>query len=340
MKKYSMSFRLRSAALRAASVALLFGVCTMLALAQDDITTVSSSDGRIEVFFMAPAPEGGIYHAWQLSRNSDTPSILGAWSAWERWGPSPDVGSQIVSTRDLSGRLFVAWISQGAIWFAEQGMPNYEFRAPVKIDTHDLHGLTLAMNKDGRIEMFALSSAGNAWSVYETAQGSRNWASRYIGGHDLQALAPAPYFDGRLGLAALGGDKHVYFTAQWAPGGDWYSWTSLQGHDIKAIAAAANADGRLNVAVIGGDGAFYEISQNKVGEQSLGRWSGWRFRAVGPFTGPIKLRRNGDGRLEAIMGGVLRLWTWRILGRRRPTAHGQTKSRISTAPKTALTPPS
>ena len=157
------------------------------------------------------------------------------------------------------------------------------------------------MNADGRIEMFALSSAGAAWAVYETAPDSLQWQSKLIGGAQLQSLAPASYFDGRLGLAALGGDGHVYFTAQYAPGGDWYPWTGLQGHDIKAIAAAANADGRLNVAAIGGDGAFYEISQDHVGEQTVGGWSSWRFRAVGPFIGPIKLRRNGDGRLEAIM---------------------------------------
>lgn len=292
--------------------AICFSFFQTPALAEDDLSIASSTDGRVEAFFLALEPSGGVYHAWQLSHNADQPSVLGSWSAWEKFGPTPDANSQIVSTRDPSGKLFVAWVSQGAIWFAGQHSANSGFDPPVKIGTQDLHGLTLAMNRDGRIEMFALSSGGAAWSVYETAPGSRNWASKLIGGHDLQQLAPASYFDGRLGLAALGADRHVYFTAQYAPGGDWYNWTGLQGHDIQSIAAAANADGRLNVAAIGGDGAFYELSQNQVGEQSVGGWSDWRYRASGPFIGPIKLSRNADGRLEASMRtadkGLVHIW--------------------------------
>lgn len=291
---------------------LLIGVLATPALAQDAITMVGSSDGRVEVFFAALEPSGGVYHAYQLKRNAQLPSSLGQWSGWEKFSPTPDATSQLVSARDQAGKLFVAWISQGAIWFAQQSVSNGSFGAPVRIGTQDLHGLTIAMNRDGRIELFALSSGGGAWSVYETMAGSRNWASKPLGGHDMRALAPAAYFDGRLGLAALGGDGHVYFTAQYAPGGDWYPWTSLQGENIQEIAAATNADGRLNVAAIGGDGNFWEISQNNVGEQSVGGWSEWRYRASGPFIGPLKLQQNADGRLEASMrkseNSIVHIW--------------------------------
>ena len=271
------------------------------AAAEDDIATVSSGDDRVEIFFLAVPPNEGIYHSYQIVRREGALWDLGDWSGWTRWAPGPDAGSQVVSARDPEGRLFVAWISQGSIWFVRQVTENGGFEGPIKIETQDLHGLTLVANKDGRLEFLALSSTGAAWSVYETAPGALIWASTLVGGRDLQALAPALYGDGRLGLVALGGDRTVYYTAQDAPGGSWQEWTGLQGRDIQAIAAAANADGRLNVAAIGNDGRFYERSQDRVGERGLGRWSEWRYRADGPFVGPVKLHANADGRLEAIM---------------------------------------
>ena len=86
-----------------ALAALAFGISAVSAVGQDDISVVSSGDARVEAFFMAADPEGGVFHVWQLNRDPSTPSKLGAWSLWERFGPTPDAGSQIVSARGTTG---------------------------------------------------------------------------------------------------------------------------------------------------------------------------------------------------------------------------------------------
>lgn len=279
------------------------------------IATVSSIDGRIEVFVAAVPPSGGVYHSWQQVRHDADPANTGTWAPWQSWPVVPDPAGQIVATRDATGRIVTAWISGGSIWYVRQEAPNGgAFTAPTRIDTHGLHSLTTATTKDGRIEFFALSATGAAWSVHQTQAGSWAWASYLIGGTNLQAIAPAPYLDGRLALAALGSDGRAYVTTQRIPGGAWGSWTGLEGANLTQIATAANADGRLNIAAIGGDGAFYERSQDRVGEDVYGAWSQWRFRAAGPFLGPLKLQANQDGRLEAFMRRPGRVLThvWQV----------------------------
>lgn len=286
------------------AVFLALGACIpVTSICADSIATASSSEGRIEIFVAATAPNGALFHSFQRNA-AGTPADLGAWKAWTGYAPQPDGADQIVAATDAAGRVMVAWLSGGSIWFMRQNEPNQGMQPPAKIDTHDLKTLAVAMNSDGRIELFSISSTGAAWSTYQTEFGKWTWANKLIGGHDLRALAPTRFaHDGRIALVALGADGKVYLTTQTSAGAGWGPWTGLEGENIVAIAAGANADGRLNVAVIGNDGAFYERSTDvgAAGPPGYEGWSQWRFRSAGPYSAPLKLARNADGRLEAFM---------------------------------------
>jgi len=268
----------------------------------DGMAIASSPDGRIEAFFAAANPQGALFHAFQQG-TTDSASDLGAWTRWASYAPPPDDPSQVVAASDGAGRVMVAWLSGGAIWFIRQNSPNAGMQPAAKIATHNLTSLSLAKNADGRLELFSLDDKGSAWSTYQNAPGDWNWSNLTLGGHDLKQLAPTSFADGRLALVALGSDGRVYLKTQAGPGATWLDWTGLEGKDIRYIDAGANADGRLNVVAIGGDGSFYDRSTEvgATGNPGYGAWSDWRRNSGGPYIGEIKLRRNADGRLNVFM---------------------------------------
>jgi hypothetical protein len=276
----------------ASSIALILtlGVLAM-ASAAERIQAVASADGRLEIFVQSHSG-GNIYHAWQ------TRAAAGSDPAGWHWEKA-DIkltGDDFVAGRDSGGRLFVAAIQNGTIHINAQPGAGSSFGDPWALDTHDLHGLGLATDADGRTEFFALSGPGAAWSTAETQTGNRTFANHYVGGTKLRSIAPTPFKDGRLALVAVGGDRSVWWASQVAPNAGWNNWGSLGGHDIQVLAAGANADGRLDIVALGADKALYHRY-----EVSGGGFSSWETLAVGRFSEPLSMVRNADGRLEVFL---------------------------------------
>jgi hypothetical protein len=134
-----------------------------------------------------------------------------------------------------------------------------------------LTALAAASNRDGRLEVLGLSSAGAVQHASQVVAGHTwgPWSS--LAGHDLTQLTVAQNADRRLEVFALGGDGAAYHIWQATPNGTWTSWSSLAGHDLQAIAPTRNADGRLELFALGNDHAVYDIWQTSVG----GGWSAW-----------------------------------------------------------------
>lgn len=262
-----------------------------VASAADRIQIVSSADGRLEVFVKC-VPHDEIYHAWQTQVESGLAATHWHWETSDT-GLS---GDDFVAGRDSQNRVFVASVEGGVIRFNGQPSAGASLGGVTPLATHDLQGVHLATNADGRIEFFSLSGPGTAWSTAETAAGNRTFANHNLAGIALHALAPTPYKDGRLALVALGGDRGAWWEAQTQPNGDWGPWSTLGGHDLRAIAAAPNADGRLDIVALGGDHALYHVY-----ELPQGGWSTWEALSRGPFAEPINLVRAADGRLELFL---------------------------------------
>jgi hypothetical protein len=267
--------------------------------AGNTVAAVSSADGRIEVFWArtAGAGDSGVYHSWQSQTG---------WATWRVYQPAPDVDGAVVAGRDLLGRVFAAWLSNGSIWFAGSDSPGAGLLAPRRLDTSGLRTLEMATNEDGRVELFALDGQGRAWSVPQSAVGSWDWGpSRFLDGHDLKQISPVRYRDGRIALAALGGDGQVYVTSQNGPNLGWGAWTGLSGHDVVSVAAGANADQRLEVAAVGKDGVLYHRFEGPAG------WSEWTSLRGSGLSGRAVTAQDADQRMETFVlhGGVV-AHTW------------------------------
>jgi hypothetical protein len=266
------------------------------------IAAVSSTDGRLEVFVSTGSGSGDwVNHAYQTQPGIHVPWV---------WQTQDNVtGEDFVAGKDVIGRIFAAGINNGSIEVAIQNHPGSGFLPKVRLATTDLHGLRVSTDQDGRVEFFAISNQGVAWSTAETAPGNFVFANHDIGGTKLIDIQPTPYSDGRLALVALGGDHSVYWISQVGPNSDWGDWGYLGGTDIQAVAAAPNADGRLEVMALGKNGFLYDRYQ-----LTGGGWSGWEVVATGPFTAPLNFVSNADGRLEVMLQNASQqvVHTWQI----------------------------
>ena len=154
---------------------------------------------------------------------------------------------------------------------------------------------TAMVNKDGRLELFAVGTDHSVVHSWQTVPGGGfgAWAA-LANAAPMVSPAAARNSDGRLEVFALGSDRAVWHTWQTTAGGAWNgAWASLGG-------AAANGgpvveidtDGTLDVFVVGTDGAVYHDRQGG----STG-WLGW-VSIGGSVVGSLAVQRNADGRLE------------------------------------------
>ncbi|MEA2683979.1 MAG: hypothetical protein QOK05_2307 [Chloroflexota bacterium] len=167
------------------------------------------------------------------------------------------------------------------------------------------HQLT-TVNKDGRIEAFALGADGALWHSWESAVNG-TWTSWYsLGKMSSGAFASDPAAgtnpDGRLEVFVTGSDGSVCHTWQLVPGGGWSQLSSLgsPGAGFTGISSfATNADGRMELFAVAPDGSAAHNWQLAPG--GLSGWSGWNALGrpgAGSFKGSVAPGRNGDGRLE------------------------------------------
>jgi hypothetical protein len=248
-----------------------------------NMSAVFGNSGRFEVFVGISGDKGGVYHTWQTSRG-------GSWNpVWTSYSPAPDDKPHgLVAGKDGSGRMVVAWISNGNIFHAEavngEGVslsrPSQPFTRPVDFDGNvsEYTYLTIANNPDGMIEILALNKKGRVISIKETIQdkndvSSWTWKTPVsIGGGDVQSISVTKLNNG-LALVATGKDGKVYVKNQKVAGvWDTDPWTSLGGKKIKEAYAQESIDHQLEVVALGTDKSLYLNFQN-LGTTSF---SGWR----------------------------------------------------------------
>src|SRR6266566_4543416 len=174
---------------------------------------------------------------------------------------------------------------------------------------------SVARNIDGRLEVFALDSAGALWHIQQTTPGMNwnSWASLGIAPNTnvLPDFVVEENADGRLEIFTLDSAGAPWHTWQTSPGDGWSNWFSLgspPGGASKGLAVTHNADGRLEVFTIGNDGAVWHVWQ--VAPNSS--WSPWASLAHPPNSaavgGPV-VGRNADGRLEVFaLAAPAALW--------------------------------
>jgi hypothetical protein len=78
--------------------------------------------------------------------------------------------------------------------------------------------ISLAINSDGRLELFMLGADGGAYHRWQTAANGCCGESAELQGHSLQEIAAATNQDGRLELFALGALSQVADRSEWGLG--------------------------------------------------------------------------------------------------------------------------
>ncbi|MER6434360.1 TIGR03767 family metallophosphoesterase [Streptomyces sp900105245] len=139
--------------------------------------------------------------------------------------------------------------------------------------------LATARNGDGRLDLFGLSSAGEAALTWQDVAGQHwvgNWTKQSEAFRPMTSLAMAANAvpgnanrDGRLELFGVGANRALYRKKQSSPGGAWSSWSSpMTGPGTTvAVATARNKDGRLDLYTAGSDGKVSATWQSEIDGQ-------------------------------------------------------------------------
>jgi GH25 family lysozyme M1 (1,4-beta-N-acetylmuramidase) len=165
---------------------------------------------------------------------------------------------------------------------------------------------TLALNSDGRQEIFAVGHSGNLYHNYQTVAngGWSGWIS--LGGTWAQNGQPKVLrnADGRLEVFIIGTDGRLNHAWETTTGNSsswtgWSQFSSLLTQQIK-IGGGVNANGALDIFVVGTDGVLYEMHQTSPG----GAWSGWaNFGGSWIQDVDIANGNDADGRQEVMLIG-------------------------------------
>lgn len=156
---------------------------------------------------------------------------------------------------------------------------------------------TLGRNRDGRLEVFLLTSGGDALR-HRAQRADGGWEPwRSFGGAAGSSPAVACNADGRLEVFALGpGGRNVAHRRQAAPGSaDWEAWNGRYAGPAGAPpVVAANLDGRLEVFLLAPGGQAVDHRwQTAPGGTG---WSAWTSFGTAAGAAPT-VARDGTGRL-------------------------------------------
>lgn len=163
----------------------------------------------------------------------------------------------------------------------------------------------VALNSDGRQELFVVGKTGNLYHNYQTnANGAwSGWIS--LGGTWAQNSQPAVgrNSDGRLEVFIIGTDGQMNHAWEGTAGNSssWSGWAQLGGHwtQTAKVDCGVNADGALDVFVVGTDGQLNHDYQT-----SGGNWSGWNIMG-GSWSQNVDIAAisDADGRQEVLLIG-------------------------------------
>jgi hypothetical protein len=143
--------------------------------------------------------------------------------------------------------------------------------------------VSVALIKDGRLDVCTVASDGALWHIWQVTPGGAwsNWTSlgkppaTNLGGPAVMGINA----DGRLEAFTFGlsqnAQNSLWHIWQISPGGSWsnWQWRSFPPTKIGVanfffkhrVAAERNADGRLEVFFLGSDGALWHTWQEVAG---------------------------------------------------------------------------
>jgi hypothetical protein len=157
--------------------------------------------------------------------------------------------------------------------------------------------LSLGINGDGHLEVFALTTAQEIWHIWQTSPGGAwtDWTIFSTASDTAIAITAAENADTRLELFRVDPNGAVLHSWQIAPNAGWSDWAPLDNpNPASALNLARNADGRLELFIVAGDvWHAYQTIPN-------GGWSDWSMlgNSIGTPVDSLRSGQNADGHLE------------------------------------------
>ena len=295
----------------------------------------TNADGRQELF--ALGEDGALWQKWQTAPN-------GGWSDWlGRGRPASDVllRDRLIVGKNRDGRQEVFGVgSDGEVWQTWQTVPNGGWsdwkrlgKPPVGLTATDR--ISVAMNEDGRQELFVIGSDAALWHIWQVAPnvGWSHWETlgkprdRFDSpeqpkDRDLSDPIVRANADGHLEVFAPGNGAFCNrWQERWREGPTLVAWRR-EGWNAKPrpspsagivwLEAARNFENQLEVIALGDDGALWHAWQ--IPKDPF--WHKWE--SLGSPSPGIRIAdrlavgTNRDGRLEAFVvgqdGHVWQIW--------------------------------
>src|SRR5262245_13794394 len=164
--------------------------------------------------------------------------------------------------------------------------------------------LSLGINGDGRLEVFALTNQQQIWHIWQVSPGGdwAGWSLLSSASVTASAIAVGQNADTRLELFGIDTGGAVLHSWQLAPSADWSDWSDwspmVNPEPGGGLTVVRSADGRLEIFLTPSNVASnvwhaYQATPN-------GGWSEWSplGEPIGLPIGHLRGAQNADGRLE------------------------------------------
>lgn len=253
-------------------------------------TIVRHIDGRLEIFVVAN--DRSVRRISQVAPNVN-------WGSWEATGGLAAISS-VSAAIDATGRTsIVALGADKNVWIASSS-DGGAMKPWVSLKGTMGGPPTIALNADGRREVFEVGNDGALWHTWELgADQWSNWASFGGGGSFVGTPVVGLNADGRLEVFATtstGVLRHVW---QVGPNIGWSAWADFPGTHKYSISVFPNVNGSLTVYAVGVlDSAVWYITQ----DFSTASWGNWHSLGGSVLSNP-RVAINANGTLEIFAVG-------------------------------------
>jgi len=167
-----------------------------------------------KAFYLAAVAIGG--KAWEVAGNIWYQTLLDS-----RISTKPQFQDFADLTVQKAGELYDSKV-QAAVAKAWQDV-GINVKVP---EVPTVKGLTVAQNKDGRLELFHVGSDDAVYHNWQVAPAG-NWSGWKAFGGKAKEVTATENQDGRLELFSIGLDGAFYHNSQVTPGGTWSGWNPL-----------------------------------------------------------------------------------------------------------------
>jgi metallophosphoesterase (TIGR03767 family) len=271
------------------------------------VAAETNKNGFVEVFGADTANFGGVWRSVQTA------------SGWTGWALMGEVNARsITAARNADGRMEVFITTPGGdVWHIAQATPggtwgSWSSGFGLLQFNRVLVQVAAVTNRDGRVEVFAVSDQGGLWRRTQIATGGwTDWASfgNLAGNGSLARftkITAALNDDGRVELFAADSDRRVWRNSQQTAGSDtWGTWRLFDNGQTRMTQLAARTDSSKQINLFGVDHVGEVWQRHQVGANT-DQWSGWTsMSAVGALRPDVPIVPGSSNTRERIMTPTL-----------------------------------